>query len=250
MRVQKFLASKGHGSRRQVERWVSEGRLKINGKTAQIGDIVNGDESFFLDAQRLYINPKQLSHRHIIYNKNNDEICSRSDPEYKKSVFDALPKIRSMRWVMVGRLDVSTTGLLLFTTDGELANRLMHPSYGIIRHYAVRIYGHPSRSELTSLLKGILLDDGPAAFLSVKKKASGMANTWYEVTLSEGRKHEVKRLWEAIGYKVNKLIRLGYGEITLPKSLRRGCHQLLNTDEIERLYQSVKLTVKSISKDI
>jgi len=244
MRVQKLLASKGHGSRREVERWINDGRLKINGKKAQIGDTVKGDESFYLDSQRLYINPRKLSHQHIIYNKNNDEICSRSDPDYKKSVFDALPKIRSMRWVMVGRLDVSTTGLLLFTTDGELANRLMHPSYEIIRHYAVRIYGHPSKNDLNSLLNGVELDDGPAAFLSVKRKASGMANVWYEVTLSEGRKHEVKRLWEAVGYKVNKLIRLGYGEIMLPKSLRRGRHQALTNDEIERLYKSVNLTDK------
>jgi len=249
MRIQKFLASKGHGSRREVERWVKEGRLKINGKKAQIGDAVKGDELFFLDSQRLYVNPKKLSHQHIIYNKNNDEICSRSDPDYKKSVFDSLPKIRSMRWVMVGRLDVSTTGLLLFTTDGELANRLMHPSYEIIRHYAVRIYGHPSKNDIISLLKGVELDDGPAAFISVKKKASGMANVWYEVTLAEGRKHEVKRLWEAVGFKVNKLIRLGYGEVTLPKSLRRGSHQKLSADEIKRVYQSVKLTDESISKN-
>lgn len=246
MRVQKFLASKGHGSRREVERWINEGKLKINGKKAQIGDTVKGDESFYLGSQRLYVSPKKLSHQHIIYNKNNDEICSRSDPDYKKSVFDALPKLKSMRWVMVGRLDVSTTGLLLFTTDGELANRLMHPSYEIIRQYAVRIYGHPSTNDLNSLLSGVELEDGPASFLSVKKKASGMANVWYEVTLSEGRKHEVKRLWEAVGFKVNKLIRLGYGDIKLPKLLRRGRHQPLINDEIESLYKSVKLIDKGI----
>ena len=243
-RVQKFLASKGHGSRREVERWIREDRLKINGLQAEIGTFVECNEVFSLDDKRLYINSSTVKHQHLIYNKNSHEICSRVDPGYNKSVFDALPKIQSMRWVMVGRLDVSTTGLLLFTTDGELANRLMHPSYEIIRQYAVRLYGHPSNDEIMTLKRGITLSDGQAAFLNIKKKTKGMANSWFEVTLNEGRKHEVKRLWQAVGYEVNKLIRIGYGSILLPKSLKKGKYQHLSMNEVKDLYNSVKLKIE------
>jgi 23S rRNA pseudouridine2605 synthase len=244
-RVQKFLASKGHGSRREVERWIHEDRLKINGNKVEIGTFVDGNEIFSLDGKNLYINAKSVKHQHLIYNKDNHEICSRVDPSYNKSVFDALPKIKSMRWIMVGRLDVSTTGLLLFTTDGELANRLMHPSYEIIRQYAVRLYGHPSHEEIAALKRGVTLSDGPAAFLNIKKKTKGMANSWFEVSLSEGRKHEVKRLWQAVGYDVNKLIRIGYGPMLLPKSLKKGKYQSLSKKDVNVLYDSVKLSNKA-----
>jgi len=239
MRLQKFLSSKGFGSRRKIEIMIREARIRVDGKIAEIGCSVSGKEVFLIDGKELGLGQNETKHQHLMYNKNNDEICSRSDPERRKSVFDSLPIIKFKRWVAVGRLDMATTGLIIFTTDGELANNLMHPSKQIIRTYLTRIYGKPTEGKVRKLKKGIRLEDGLAFFQAVEVTSQTRNNTWYKVSLAEGRKHEVRRLWGAIGYKVNKLIRIGYGPIKLPKSLKRGNYKSLSNKEIKILYEAV-----------
>jgi len=232
-RLQKYLANSGLGSRREIEGWIREGRLKIDGKPAQLGDRVNGDEQITLDerplsAKRLGAPERML----IMYNKPEGEVVTRNDPEGRKTVFEQLPRLQKGRWIAVGRLDVNSAGLLLFTTDGELANRLMHPSQDIEREYAVRIHGEVTQDMLKQLTSGVELDDGPARFEDIVDAGGEGRNHWFHIVIMEGRKREVRRMWEAVGVTVSRLKRVRYGPIILDSPVKVG--QWRELDKAER----------------
>jgi 23S rRNA pseudouridine2605 synthase len=235
-RLQKLLASAGIGSRRQVEQWIREGRLTVGGRLAQLGDRAVAGEEICLDGHRLDLKLVQAGlGQALLYYKPIGEVTTRRDPQGRPTVFDRLPAPRHGRWIVVGRLDVNTAGLLLFTTDGELAHRLMHPSSRIEREYLVRLRGRPRPETIKQLLRGVELDDGPAAFdrieLSSPQAMPGpddVRNAVYRVVLHEGRNREVRRLWEAVGHEVSRLLRLRYGPVELPRDLKPGDWRYLN----------------------
>jgi 23S rRNA pseudouridine2605 synthase len=221
-KLQKVLARAGIASRREIERWIEHGRVSVDGKRAKLGDRVESHQMIRVDSRIISREKTIPGGRVLAYYKPEGEVCTRSDPQGRPTVFDHLPRLSIGRWVAVGRLDINTRGLLLLTTDGDLANQLMHPSQEIEREYSVRVFGKVSADTLHTLKTGVELEDGPARFDSVRDAGGEGQNHWYHVTLKAGRKREVRRLWEAVDTKVSRLIRIRYGPISLPRSLRAG----------------------------
>ena len=241
-KLQKVLARAGIGSRREMERWIEQGRVKVNDKVATIGDRVSDKDKIKVDNKFISQGRTQVTQRVIAYHKPIGEVCTRDDPEGRKTIYSNLPKLKSGRWISIGRLDLNTSGLLLLTTDGELANKLMHPSSEIEREYAVRILGEVSPEIMKELKTNVPLDDGDAHFIDVKEAGGQGANHWYHVILKEGRNREVRRLWEYFGFAVSRLMRIRYGNIQLERRVRPSKSEDLSEKEIIELYKSVGLT--------
>ena len=239
-RLQKFLAAAGYGSRREIERWIAGGRLRVNRQPAELGTKVSVGDIIELDGKKLNLPTKQSPRRVIIYNKPEGEVSTRSDPEGRKTIFDKLPVKSRERWIAVGRLDINTTGLMLFTNDGELANTLMHPSHEVDREYAVRVKGDVDDATLQRLRDGVLLDDGLARFTDIQpgRDATG-ANRWYYVVLMEGKNREVRRLWESQDVQVSRLKRVRYGNVFIPSHLKSGKYMELESEQVESLSRLV-----------
>ncbi|MEC9375648.1 MAG: pseudouridine synthase [Pseudomonadota bacterium] len=236
-RLQKWLASLGFGSRRAIEKLITEGKIKVNGVPAELGLKVDGSEKIEIDGQLLKKRNFKIPDRTLIYNKPADEICSRSDEKGRRTVFQSLPKLIHGRWVSVGRLDYKTTGLLLMTTNGSFANLLMHPSSQLEREYVVRALGDLSKEQLTKLINGVRLEDGLGKFEKIELEQFKAANKSYRVTVREGRNRIVRRLFEAVGCRVNRLIRIRYGCITLPRKLKPGEYLELDKTQVEKLHR-------------
>lgn len=241
-RLQKVLAQAGVGSRREMDQWIAEGKITVNGEVAKIGQSVVPTDKVKIGGRLINIRftGSTKAPRVLMYHKPEGEIVSRDDPNGRPSVFAALPRCRGGRWINVGRLDFNTSGLLLFTTSGDLANKLMHPSSQLVREYAVRVLGELTLEAQQQLLKGVELEDGLAAFASLVDAGGEGANRWYRVTLFEGRYREVRRMFEAVGCTVSRLIRVRYGPFSLPPQLKRGRCRELTEDEVKALLKEVE----------
>lgn len=250
-KLQKILARAGQGSRRELEAIIAENRVSVNGQIATLGDRIEINENTKIRIDGHLVNLKQAQKevcRVLMYYKPEGELCTRHDPEGRATVFDRLPRLTGARWIAVGRLDINTSGLLLFTTDGELANRLMHPSREIEREYSVRVFGQVDEAMLQRLRKGVQLEDGPAKFNRIIATGGVGINQWFDVTLTEGRNREVRRLWESQNVQVSRLIRIRYGNIRLIKSLPRGGWQEVDLATVNYLRNLVGLAAETESK--
>ena len=247
-KLQKVLARLGLASRREIETWIAEGRVKVNGAAATLGQRVDANDAIALDGRLLKREEITGSVRRVlIYNKPDGEICTRDDPEGRPTVFDRLPRPKEGRWINIGRLDINTTGLLLFTTDGELANRLMHPSYQMDREYAVRVRGEVTEEMLENLKTGVMLEDGPAKFTDIKEAPGGEGfNHWYHCVVMEGRNREVRRLWESQGLVVSRLKRVRFGPVFLTSELTMGRWREMDQREVDILSAEVGLTPQAL----
>src|SRR5210317_1093870 len=244
-KLQKVLARAGLGSRREMEKWIAEGRVKLAGRIAELGDRV-------CDTAEIEVDGKPLSRasaesvRCLLYHKPTGEVCTRKDPEGRRTVFENLPRVKGGRWISIGRLDYNTSGLLLFTTDGELANALMHPSANIEREYMVRVMGEVDEAILQRLIDGVMLDDGMARFTDIQDGGGDGINHWYYVVLMEGRNREVRRLWESQGLTVSRLKRVRYGEVFIPSKVKQGKWMELEQKDVDVLYAMANLPPKAV----
>ena len=236
-KIQKVLAQAGLGSRREIEKWVAAGRVKINGRPAQVGDRVSPDDKVSLDGRPIKLARRDARTRVLAYNKPVGQICTRNDPEGRKTVFEALPPVKGGPWVAIGRLDINTN-------DGELANRLMHPSNEIEREYVVRVHGAVDESMINRMLQGVELDDGLASFNRIKAGAKSGTHQWFSVVLTEGRQREVRRLWESQGVEVSRLKRVRYGSVALPSYVRVTEYMDLSPVDIAKLGKLVDMKFK------
>jgi 23S rRNA pseudouridine2605 synthase len=245
-KLQKVLANLGLGSRRKMERWIEEGRVTVDGRVATLGDRVRAGQALRLDGRPLEVDAAEQV-RVLLYHKPVREVCSRDDPEGRKTVFERLPKLKSGRWISVGRLDFNTSGVLLFTTDGALANALMHPSNAIEREYLVRVMGRVDEPMVERLKEGVELDDGPARFSDIQEGGGDGINRFFYVVLMEGRNREVRRLWESQGNTVSRLKRVRYGEVFLPSKLKKGQWLELPQRDVDVIYQMAGLPTKQVA---
>lgn len=246
-KLQKFLANRGYGSRRQVEQWISDGRVRLNNSVAKIGDRVSINDSIFLDNKK--VRSRELVETQIIvYNKPEGLVSTTKDTRGRPLVFDNLPPLKRGKWISVGRLDINTSGLMLFTTNGELANRLMHPKYSIDRKYLVRVYGKVEKKNIEALKKGILIGDEYSRFKNIEYKNEVLKdqvrlNNWFQVTLGSGKNREVRSLWESQGFEVSRLKRISYGPVILPSFVRPGNYSYLSEKEVAQLANLVNLNI-------
>lgn len=244
-KLHKVLARTGLASRRAAEAWIAAGRVTVNGQVATPGDRVEADDDVRVDGRRApVVAEEEMERRVIAYHKVEGEVVSRNDPEGRPSAFDALPPLRGQRWVSVGRLDINTSGLLLFTNDGELANRLMHPSTELEREYAVRVQGELTPEKRQAMLDGVLLEDGISRFNAITDAGGQGSSHWYRCSLVGGKYREVRRLWESQGYDVSRMVRIRFGSFAMTSALRQGTWVELGEDEIARLEQLCKLPAK------
>ncbi len=235
-RLQKVLANAGFGSRREIERQIEAGEVSVNGKTAKLGDRVTPEDTIYIGRTKVGAwRLKKQETQVIVYNKPEGELVTRDDPAGRPTVFTRLPKLVGSRWIAVGRLDINTSGLMIFTTDGELANKLMHPSQQIEREYAVRVHGDVTNEKLEQLVNGVELEDGFARFEDIVESGGEGRNRWFHVVIMEGRNREVRRLWESVDLKVNRLKRVRFGPLFLDSSLAIGRHRSLTADELQEL---------------
>ena len=237
-KLHKVLAQAGMGSRLEMEKLITEGRIAVNNEPAHVGQRVQFGDQIKVDGKPIRIRIDPPPARVIAYHKPAGEIVSHDDPQNRPSVFRKLPRLHNGKWQSVGRLDLNTEGLLLFTSSGELANQLMHPRFGLEREYAVRVLGALSKDEKQKLLDGVMLEDGPAQFGSIEDGGGEGSNCWYRVTISEGRNREVRRMMEAVGHAVSRLIRIRYGAMVLPHGLRRGAWLELDEADIRSLMRA------------
>ena len=241
--MQKLLAAAGFGSRREIETWITAGRVTVRGQIAKLGDRATPEDEVLLDGKQVKFSANASQPRVIIYHKPVGELVTRSDPEGRATVFDKLPKLSPGRWVAIGRLDLNSSGLLLFTDSGELANQLMHPRHEIEREYEVRVQGGLNSEAQRQLLAGVALEDGPAKFLRLApiegRKDSG-TNLWYRVVLAEGRNREVRRMVEAAGGRVSRLIRVRFGPVVLPGHLAAGRWEEVDAGKMRTLIDATK----------
>jgi 23S rRNA pseudouridine2605 synthase len=245
-RIQKVLAALGLGSRREIETWIAAGRVSVNGRPAKLGDRIGAADRVQLDGKPVKARERagETRRRVILYHKPEGELTTREDPEGRPTVFEALPRLRGSRWVSVGRLDTNTSGLLIFTNDGELANRLMHPSAGLEQEFAVRVLGAVTEEQLGMLTRGVKLEKGMGRFDTVREAGGEGANRWYHVTLKEGRNKDIRALWEALGANVSRLIRVRYGSLNLPRHLPRGVWREATDEETALLLTAVHMPVE------
>ena len=232
-RIHKILADSGHGSRRGIERLIKQNKIEVNGEIATLGQLVSEKDSFKIEGKKIVLSARgNKGTRILMYNKKVGEICTRHDTKNRPTVFENLPKLNSGRWVSVGRLDINTSGLMLFTNKGELANRLMHPSSMIEREYIARIHGLVTKKVLQKFINGVELEDGLARFTAVQEGKKGKTNQWFAMVIMEGKTREVRRLWESQNLEVSRLKRVRYGNLFLPASLKQGSYKELSKSEV------------------
>ena len=249
-RLQKLLAQSGLGGRREMEEWIAAGRVQVNGEPATLGQRVLPGDRVKVNGRLVNLHGASRAPQVLLYHKPEGEIVSRSDPAGRPNVFTNLPRVRGGKWIAVGRLDFNTSGLLLFTTSGALANALMHPRHEMMREYAVRVLGPMDEDAKAQLKKGVELEDGPAALKSIEDVGGEGANQWYRVTITEGRNREVRRLFEAVGRTVSRLIRVRYGPFILPPRLKRGHHLMVDEKDVEKLVKSLGAEAEGPSRQV